>query len=52
MPNVIGKNIKEAKEKLNGFNVEISGNGEKVIYQSPKAKTKLEEGKTVKLFTS
>ena len=52
VPNVIGKNIKEAKEKLNGFNVEISGNGEKVIYQSPKAKTKLEEGKTVKLFTS
>ncbi len=52
VPNVIGKNIEEAKEKLNGFNVEISGNGEKVIYQSPKAKTKLEEGKTVKLFTS
>lgn len=52
VPNVVGKNIKEAKEKLSGFNVEISGNGEKVIYQSPKAKTKLEEGKTVKLFTS
>ena len=49
---VVGMNIEEAKKELKGLNIIISGEGTKVIHQSPEAKTKLEEGKTVRLFTS
>ena len=52
VPNVVGKNIEEAKNELNGLNVIVSGNGDIVTHQSPEAKTKLEEGKTIRLFTS
>ena len=52
VPNVVGKNIEEAKNELNGLNVIVSGNGDTVTHQSPEAKTKLEEGKTIRLFTS
>lgn len=50
--NVVGKDINEAKKKLNGFKVEVSGSGNQVIYQAPSAGVKLDEGKTVRIFTS
>lgn len=52
VPDVTGKTVEEAKKELEGLNVIVNGEGEKVTHQSPEAKTKLEEGKTVRLFTS
>ena len=52
VPDVTGKTIEEAKKDLEGLNVIVNGQGDKVIHQSPEAKTKLDEGKTVRLFTS
>lgn len=50
VPNVIGMNVKDAKKLLTNFNIEYSGNGEKIISQSPNPKEKLEDGGTVKLM--
>lgn len=50
VPNVVGKDKKEAQKILEKFTVEYSGSGDKVITQSPTAKTRLEEGATVKLL--
>lgn len=50
VPNVVGKNIKEAKKLLSNFTVEYSGTGEKVVSQSPNANTKLEDRGTVRLL--
>ena len=51
VPDVVGKSIDEAKKELEGFEVSVEGNGKKVLYQSPDAGTKLDEGKTIRLFT-
>ncbi len=40
----------KATQTLKQFKVEFSGSGNKVLYQSPKAGTKLFEGDTVRLF--
>lgn len=48
---VTGMSVDEAKKELKGLNVIIEGDGNKVTYQSPEAGTKLDEGKTVRLFT-
>lgn len=48
--NVVGMDAKEAKKLLEHFNVTFSGNGDKVISQSPKAGTSLEDGSYVKLM--
>ena len=50
IPNVVGMNVDEAKKTLKGFNIEYSGNGSEVIYQSPKAGYYIEEGSTIKLM--
>lgn len=47
---VVGMGVEEAKAELEGLNVIIEGNGDKVIYQSPEAGAKLDEGETVRLF--
>lgn len=52
VPDVTGKTIEEAKKELSGLNVIVKGGGEVVLYQSPEAKTKLDEGKTIRLFTN
>ena len=52
VPDVTGKTVEEAKRELEGLNVIVNGDGDKVIHQSPEPKTKLDEGKTVRLFTS
>ena len=52
VPNVTNKSVEDAKKELKGFNVSVEGSGDKVIYQSPEAGVKLEEGSTVRLFTN
>jgi beta-lactam-binding protein with PASTA domain len=42
--------VKEAVKTLSKYNVTYSGSGNKVISQSPKANTRLEEGSTVRLM--
>lgn len=50
VPNIIGKDKKEAKEILEHFKVEYSKTGSKVISQSPKAGERLEDGGTITLL--
>lgn len=50
VPNVVGMDVKEVKDKLKGFNVEYSGDGNTIYYQSPKAGVHVYEGETIKLL--
>lgn len=50
VPDVTGMSLDEAKKTLKGFKIELSGNGEKVFYQSPETGTYVEEGSTVVLM--
>lgn len=52
VPNVIGMNKEEATKFLKKFKIEYSGNGEKVIYQTPGEDTQALEGETIKLMLS
>lgn len=52
VPNVTNMTVKEATEALKDFKVEYSGSGDKVVYQSPKAKERIYEGETVRLMLS
>ena len=50
VPNVIGMDKKEATKALQNFTVEYSGNGDKVVSQSPEAGTRIEEKSIVRLL--
>ena len=50
VPNVVGKSRKEATEMLNNFTVEYSGDGDKVVSQSPEAGERIEEKSIVRLL--
>lgn len=50
LPDVTGNTLEEAKKTLKGFSIEYSGEGDKIIYQSPSANTYIKEGGTVKLM--
>ncbi len=50
LPNVVGLDIDEAKKVLKGFQIEYSGDGNKVMYQSPSAESYVKENGAVKLF--
>ena len=50
IPDVIGKNKKEAKKLLQGFKVEFTGNGDNVIDTSPNVNTRVKEGSTIKVL--
>lgn len=50
LPDVVGMSKEEAKKALKGFNIEYSGTGETVIYESPKANYFVKEGSTVVLM--
>lgn len=52
VPNVVGMDVEEAKKTLKGFNLEYSGDGTKVIYQSPQAGYYTEEGSIIKMMLS
>ncbi len=50
VPNVVGKSVEEAKKLLPNFTIEYSGNGDKVVEQSPAAGEKLEDQGTIRLL--
>lgn len=50
VPNVVGKDVEDAKKKLTNFTIEYSGTGNKVVAQSPEANERLEEGGTIRLL--
>ena len=50
VPNVTGKKINDAMKDLKSFKVEITGEGDKVIYQSPSNGTTLYEGDQIRLM--
>lgn len=50
LPNVIGKTIKEANNILKDYKIEYSGEGNKVIYQSPEPEYYVSDDSTVKLM--
>lgn len=50
VPDVVGMNIDAAKRALKGFNIEYSGEGETVIYESPKGGMYAKENGTIVLM--
>ena len=50
VPNVINLDLKEAKKLLTKFKIEYSGNGKRVIFQSPSGGDRIEEGGTIRLL--
>ena len=50
VPNVIGMTKKEAKKKLEHFNIEFVGDGDIIIEQTPKANSRYYETGTIKLL--
>lgn len=50
VPDVVGKSLNEAKKDLKGFNIEYSGTGESVVYQSPSAGMYQKENGTIVLM--
>ncbi len=51
VPDVTGKELKEAVKELKNFKVEYEGEG-KVTYQSPEAGIKIADGETIRLYLS
>ena len=49
IPNVVGMELKDAQKALKGFNIKTDGSG-KVLYQSPDAGTKIQEGETIRIY--
>lgn len=49
VPDVVGKELKEAMKELKNFKVEYVGKG-KVTYQSPSAGIKIADGETIRLY--
>lgn len=52
LPDVVGSTLEEAKKTLKGFQIVTSGEGKKVIYQSPEGNYYAEEGSTISLMLS
>ena len=52
LPNVVGMTLKEAQKALKLFKIEYSGDGDKVIHQSPEANIYVKENGIVKLLLS
>jgi len=52
VPNVVGKDIKDAKKELKSFQIEYTGSGNKVLSQSPEAGTRIAENSTIRLLLS
>lgn len=50
VPNVVGKSVEDATDELNNFQVEYTGDGDKVVEQSPTAGERITGGSTVRLM--
>lgn len=51
-PDVVGMTLEEAKKALKGFEIITSGEGNKVLYQSPEGNYYVEEGSKISLMLS
>jgi len=52
VPNVVGKNINDAKKELKLFQVEYTGSGNKILSQSPESGVRIAENSTIRLLLS
>ena len=52
VPNVIGYDKKEVRKLLDKFTVEYSGEGDRVIFMSPSAGSRVSEGSVIRLMLS
>ena len=50
VPNLVGKDYNEVKFNLEGFTLEYSGSGKKIIYQSPKEGERVFEGSKIRIL--
>lgn len=50
VPNLIGKDYNEIRFSLEGFTLEYSGTGKKIIYQSPKGGERVFEGSKIRIL--
>ena len=50
IPDVIGKNKKEARRLLNGFKIEFVGDGDKVIDTTPNVNSRVKEASIIKVL--
>ena len=50
IPDVVGMEVSEAKNQLKDFDLEFSGSGNKISYQSPQAGTRVLEGSSIRLM--
>ena len=50
VPDVVGKNIKDAKQLLKDFSIEYSGKGDNIISISPKAGSSIPINSTIRLM--
>ena len=50
VPNVVGKDLKDAKKELSSFEIVQEGEGKTVVKQSPNAGEKIEIGSKVRIF--
>ena len=50
VPNLVGKNYNDIRFKIEGFTVEYTGSGNKIIYQSPKAGERVFEGSKIRIL--
>lgn len=50
VPDVVGKNLSEAKKLLKDFSIEYSGTGEEVVYMSPTAGSSIPINSTIRLM--
>ena len=50
IPSVVGMDVSEAKTLLKGFNLQYSGTGDKIVYQSPEGNYYVKEGGTISIM--
>ena len=50
VPNLVGKEYNEVRFSLEGFTLEYSGSGKKIIYQSPKEGERVFEGSKIRIL--
>ena len=50
IPDIIGKNKKDAKKELKGFKVEFIGDGDRVLDTTPLVNTRVKEGSIIKVL--
>lgn len=50
VPNLIGKDFNKVKSNLTDFEIEYTGSGKKIIFQSPKGGERVYEGSKIRLM--